>query len=179
MGKKIILALLDHVESYICQFLLAFFTLIIFMQVIFRALGIPLFWTEEVARFSFVWFVFFGASFAARLSAHNRVLIQFKLFKPIVGDIFMLIADAIWLFFNYIMVWKGYQEVMFLKEFPYASPALNWQLWAVYLIFPISFTLMSIRIIQVNVLKFILKVELVDPDKAEIENSKATLAETN
>ncbi len=39
----------------------------------------------------------------------------------------------------------------------------------VYYIFPISFALMTIRIIQVNYMKYILKMELKDVDKVAPE----------
>jgi len=174
MLKKVTLAILDHIESYICQALLVFFVVILFMQIIMREFGTPLYWSEELARYSFVWFVFFGATYAARLGAHNRVTLQFKLFPPIVGDIAMLLTDIIWIAFNGVMVMKGIEAIDVLIEFPYASPALDWQLSSVYIIFPVSFGLMTIRILQVNYIKFILKQEIKDPDKVEVEESKKT-----
>jgi TRAP-type C4-dicarboxylate transport system permease small subunit len=174
MLKKITLALLDRVESYLCQFLLAFFVVILFLQIIMREFGTPLYWSEELARYSFVWFVFFGATYAARLGAHNRVTLQFKLFPKIVGDVAMLLTDAVWIVFNGVMVMKGIESIEVLIEFPYASPALDWQLSAVYVIFPLSFALMTIRILQVNYIKFILKQEIEDPDKVAVDESKKT-----
>ena len=176
MFKKVVLAILDNVESYMCQILLAFFVLVLFLQIIMREIGIPLSWSEEVSRYSFVWFVFFGASYAARLGAHNRVTLQFNLFPKWVANACMLFTDAVWLWFNGVLIYKGYQEVQFLREFPYATPALDWQLWAVYLVFPLSFGLMSIRVIQVDYIKFVLGKEIIDPDKAAVEESKKTFA---
>ena len=50
---------LDNFESYICQVLLAFFVTLLFIQIIFREIfSYTLSWGEELARFSFVWFVF-------------------------------------------------------------------------------------------------------------------------
>ena len=60
-------------------------------------------------------------------------------------------------------------------EFPYATPALDWDLGMVYLVFPLSFLLMAIRIVQVNVIKFILKEEILDPDQEAIKESQKTL----
>lgn len=177
MVKKIIFNILDNVESYICQVLLAFFVIILFLQIIMREFGAPLYWSEEIARYSFVWFVFFGASYAARLAAHNRVQLQFKLFPPIVGKISTSLMDIIWIAFNTVMTWKGIRAFQDLVEFPYATPALDWQLSYVYLIFPISFSLMTIRILQVNYIRWILKKEIEDPDKVDIEKSKQALSD--
>ena len=126
MLKKVLLAILDNFEGYVSQVLLAFFVLILLLQIFLRQFGHPLYWTEELARYSFVWFVFFGASYAARLAAHNRVTIQFRPFPKWVGDACMLL---------------------------------------------------SARIIQVNVMKFVLKKELTAPDRIEAEESRKAFAD--
>ena len=37
--KKIVLALLDHFESYLCQFLLVFFVVVILLQIVLRQIN--------------------------------------------------------------------------------------------------------------------------------------------
>lgn len=176
MVKKVILALLDHFEKYLCQALLVFFVVVLFAQIILRATGDSLIWTEEIARFAFIWFILFGASYATRLAALNRVTMQFSKFPPIVGQVCMFISDIIWLGFSLVMAYYGYLAVLDLKEFPYYTPALDWELGNVYLVFPITFTLMAIRIVQVNYIKYILKEEIVDADAEAIEESKKALS---
>lgn len=173
--KKVILALFDHFEKYICQILLVFFVITLFVQIILRATGDSLIWTEEIARFAFIWFILFGASYATRLCALNRVTMQFHKFPPVVGHVCMFISDIIWLGFSLVMAYYGYLAVLDLSEFPYHTPALDWDLSRVYLVFPITFTLMTIRIIQVNIIKYVLKEEIVDPDEEAIEESKKAL----
>lgn len=86
MSAHGILRILDKLECHVGQFLLVFFICLIFTQTVLRSLfSIVIPWSEEASRFAFVWFVFFGAAYAARLSAHNRVVIQFKLFPEWVG----------------------------------------------------------------------------------------------
>ncbi len=177
MVKKVILALLDHFESYICQVLLVFFVITLFAQIILRATGDSLIWTEEIARFAFIWFILFGACFATRLSALNRVTMHFNMFPPIVGTVCIFISDIIWFCFALAMAYYGYLAVLDLQEFPYHTPALDWDLSKVYLVFPITFTLMAIRIVQVNFIKFVLKQEIADPEAEAIEESKRALIE--
>ena len=173
--KHALLAFLDRGEGYICQCLLAFFIVIMFLQIVMRTLGIPLPWSEELCRYSFVWFVFFGASYAARLVAHNRVTIHLRLLPKFYTDLILLFGDLLWIAFNLIMIVKGYDTICNFYEFPFTTPALLWQMWAIYCIFPIAFGLMTIRIIQVNYIKFVLKKDIVDPDKLSIEESKHAL----
>lgn len=177
IAKKIVLALLDHFESFLCQFLLVFFVIVVFMQIILRFLDMSLSWTEEIARFAFIWFILFGACYATRLCALNRVTVQFLKLPKKVGDYCMLISDGVWLVFSIIMAYYGWLAVLDLQEFPYFTPALDWDLGKVYLVFPLSFTLMAIRIIQVNYIKFILKQEIADPDQESVKESQNALAQ--
>ncbi len=77
MFKRALKAFFDHFESYLCQFLLVFFVLVVFMQIVLRQLNMSLIWTEEIARYAFIWFILFGACYATRLCALNRVTVQF------------------------------------------------------------------------------------------------------
>ncbi len=168
--KKIAMAVLDNVESYICQFLLSFFIILLFIQIISREVfNVNISWGEELARFSFVWFVFFGAVVAARLAAHNRVTFQFKKFSKKTQNYIEGFADLIWLIFNGVMIYKSVYLINSMMEFTYTSPTLGWDMAYVYFIFPMAFTLMSIRIIQVNYLKLVKGIDIRDPDKVDIE----------
>jgi TRAP-type C4-dicarboxylate transport system permease small subunit len=168
--KKLALAVLDNVESYICQFLLSFFIILLFIQIISREVfNVNISWGEELARFSFVWFVFFGAVVAARLAAHNRVTFQFKKFSKKTQNYIEGFADLIWLIFNGVMIYKSVYLINSMMEFTYTSPTLGWDMAYVYFIFPLAFTLMSIRIIQVNYLKLVKGIDIRDPDKVDIE----------
>lgn len=175
--KKFFLAFMDHFESYLCQFLLVFFVVVVFIQIILRFLDASLTWTEEIARFAFIWFILFGAAYATRLCALNRVTLQFMKAPKWVTNLFLFISDMIWLAFSLIMAWEGYKAVMDLREFPYYTPALDWDQSYVYLVFPLSFLLMAIRIIQVNYIKFVLKQEIADPDQEAIKESQSALLE--
>ncbi len=66
---------------------------------------------------------------------------------------------------------------MDVREFPYFTTALDWDQSYVYLVFPLSFLLMAIRIIQVNYIKFVLKQDIADPDAEAIRESQTALLE--
>jgi TRAP-type C4-dicarboxylate transport system permease small subunit len=63
-----------------------------------------------------------------------------------------------------------------MLQFPYISPTLGWSMAYVYLIFPLSFSLMTIRIIQVNYLKLFKGVDIRDPDKIDVDMEKDTVS---
>lgn len=186
MKARPLLKFLDNFESYVCQILLVFFVCLLFLQIVLRLVfgaalilsqyipilqsyslpaSIP--WGEELSRMAFVWFVFLGATYAARLAAHNRVTFQFKIFPKIVGNISMLISDLIWIGFNCTMIYYSINVIREGFEYPEYSPTLDWIMAYIFMIFPIAFSLMTIRIIQVNIMKFILKIEIADVDKID------------
>ncbi|OEE62072.1 C4-dicarboxylate ABC transporter [Enterovibrio norvegicus FF-33] len=161
---------MDKFESYACQALLCLFVTLLFIQVILRVAfnyGIP--WSEELSRFAFVWFVFLGASYAARLAAHNRVTFHLKMLPTKVRTGIELIADMLWIAFNTLMTTKSIEVIESLMEYKFMSPALDWSMAYLYWIFPISFTLTSIRIIQVNYLKLVKGVEFKDVDDVQVD----------
>lgn len=164
MGTKLI-KFLDYFESHMCKFLLSFFVTLLFIQVIFRVVIMEsLTWSEELSRFAFVWFAYLGASYAARLGAHNRVSVQFnKMPKPLKNTI-LLIADGVWILFNIVMIRESIVVIEDMIEFPFNSPALDFPMHYIYMIFPLAFGLMIVRIIQVNILKYFYGVELADVD---------------
>jgi len=54
--------------------MMAMMTILVFLQVLFRYLfNTPLGWSEEIARFAFVWLSFLGAATLVRSDGHIRV----------------------------------------------------------------------------------------------------------
>jgi TRAP-type C4-dicarboxylate transport system permease small subunit len=77
------------------------------------------------------------------------------------------------------MIWESLKVIFDMIEFPFFSPALNWAMHYIYLIFPLAFGLMIVRIVQVNILKFVYGIELSDVDDAasELEEVKEEIQE--
>ncbi len=169
---------LNNLEDYVCRALLVLFVTLLFVQVILRTgFGFGLPWIEELSRFAFVWFAFLGAAHAAKLNAHNRVELHLKALPPRVYAFVILFADLLWVAFNMAIVWKAWEVIDGLLEFPYTSPAMEWSMAYVYMIFPISFLLISFRTLQINYMRIVHGKEPTDADTAEIEEIAKQAAE--
>lgn len=169
MGQKIY-RILDNIESYICRTLLAVFVILLFAQIISRELfNYSFSWSEELATYMFVWFVYFGASYAAKLYAHNRVTFQFNKVSKTATNYIEAFADLFWVAFNVYFVYLSFNFVFFKMNLFWKSQTLGIPMKYIYLILPIAFTLMTIRIIQANYLKLIKGVDVRDPEKAGVE----------
>jgi TRAP-type C4-dicarboxylate transport system permease small subunit len=165
-----IFRILDNAESYICRTLLALFVILLFAQIISREIfGYSFSWSEELATYMFVWFVFFGASYAAKLYAHNRVTFQFNKMSKKAANIIEGIADLFWIAFNVYFIYLSFNFVFFKMNLFWKSQTLGIPMKYIYMILPIAFTLMTIRIIQANYLKLVKGIDVRDPEKAEVE----------
>lgn len=170
MNKGLFLHILDNLESYICRTLLAIFVTLLFAQIVSREIfSHSLSWTEELSVYMFVWFVFFGASYAARLSAHNRVTFHFKWFPPKMAVGMEALADLIWIIFNCYFVYLAYDFVFNRMNLFWKSQTLGVPMKYIYMILPIAFSLMTIRIIQVNYYKLVKGIDVRDPEALEVE----------
>ena len=160
--------LLNNCESYICRLLLVVFVMLLFVQIILREIfGYSISWIEELATYLFIWFAYFGASHAAKMAAHNRVTFQFKPFPKIVSTISEFVAELIWIEFNLYFVYLSYDFVFNKMNLFWTSQTLGIPMKYFYMVLPISFTLMSIRVIQVNYLKLVKGVDIRDPDSLD------------
>lgn len=160
---------LDKLESYICRALLSLFVTLLFVQIVARQVfGTSITWIEEFSVILFVWFAYFGASYAARMAAHNRVTFHIKMMPRSTGRIFEAIGDAIWVIFNVVFIYYAIKYIGALKPFVKAQ-TLGWQMKWIMAPMPIAFALMTIRIIQVNYMKLVLGIDPRDPDEVEIE----------
>ncbi|CAN5772947.1 TRAP transporter small permease [soil metagenome] len=167
-------AFLDKIESYICRTLLAVFVTMLFAQIVSRQVfGQSISWIEELAVYMFVWFVFFGASYAARLNAHNRVTIHLKYFLGERAKYVEAFADLLWVSFNVYFI---YLSVDFLvNRIPtfWRSQTLGIEMKYIYMILPVAFTLMTIRILQVNYGRLVRGVDPSDPEAIDLTEAPA------
>ena len=162
--------ILDNIESYICRTLLTIFVCLLFMQIIARTLfNFSFSWVEELSVYMFVWFVFFGASYAAKMGAHNRVTFQFKFLPPKAIRYIEAFADLFWIFFNIYFVYLALDFIFNKMNRFQSSQTLGFHLSWVYIVLPIAFSLMTFRVIQVNYKKIALNQDLRDPDAIDLD----------
>lgn len=162
---------LDKLESYLCQLLLGIFVTLLFVQIIVRQIfGFSITWIEELSVVLFVWFAYFGASYAARIYAHNRVTFQLNMLPRGVARWIEALGDLMWIAFNVTFIWYSIEFISLLKPFVKLQ-TLGWQMKWVYVVLPVAFSLMTIRILQVNYMKLVLGLDPADPEKQGIEET--------
>ena len=124
---------------------------IIFAQVIFRyALNLPLAWSEELARYLFIWATFFGASIAF----YNDTHIRMGSFVDAIANVrcrgaLLLIADLFTMSFLAMYVWSGFDVSSRILMTTQAATSMEWlPIGAVYLGIPIGSLFMLLNVLN-------------------------------
>lgn len=147
--SKLLKFLDEHIEDYILVILMSTMTIVIFVQVIARyVLGNSLSWSEESARYMFVWLTYLSIPFAARQRKHVKIEAALYMFPKKVRPVIIIIGDIISFLFALFIVYTGWtmtQKQIMLKQ---TSPAILLPMWIIYIAPCIGFLLFSIRQVQ-------------------------------
>ncbi|WP_340002339.1 TRAP transporter small permease [Oceanobacillus sp. FSL K6-0127] len=163
---KVVRWLDEHFEEYILVFLSAFTVVIIFLQVVMRyVFGNSLTWSEEMARYMFIWLIYIGVSYAVKKKRHLGVDAITMLFKEKGNLIVALIANFSFLIFAIVMTYFGLDIVLRVTR---ESAALQIPLTWVYVAPVVGMTLTSIRLIQ----NMVIEVKQLKELKHKNSNSK-------
>lgn len=103
---------------------------------------------EELAVFSFVFLLYFGAVLATREAAHFRVSAHLDAIGGKARRWRFVIGDAVWLAFNLFIVWQGLLLVQSAIDRPEPSLALEIPMQWIYAVVPLTFALTSVRLVQ-------------------------------
>ena len=172
-GSSSFLRSLNNIETTLCEALLAAFVLLLFAQIVARQVfAYNIAWSEELSTFMFVWFAYLGAVVAAKMSAHNRVTFHFRYMPKAMAKSLLVFADLLWVVFNTYFVYLSYDFIFNRMNLFWKAQTLGVPMKYLYMILPLAFTLMSVRILFNLYLTVFKGVELIDPEAAEIEELK-------
>lgn len=144
------LSFLDkNFEKIICVFLISLISLVLGFQVFMRyIMHASLGWSEELARYCFVWLVFMGISFGAREMRHIKIDAGLFCFPKFLRKYVVVIGEVLFLIFS---IWIAYLSIGLVEKqimIEQLSPAMRIPMWVVYSAPLVGFTLTSIRVVQ-------------------------------
>jgi len=105
-------------------------------------------WTEELARFIFIWISYLAASIAIKRRENIRVDFVYDRLPEHWKPTFWIVNDLCYLVLGLVVLIMGTDLVSFQIQFPQIAPALQIPYYLPYMILPIGFGLMSVRLIQ-------------------------------
>ena len=146
--KKILCAIDEHLEAVLSVTFTAAFVCISLAQVIIRFTPLSVPWTEELARYLFVWTCFMGIPWGVKLMVHMRVdMIYGKLpkkiqkYHDIISYVLILIFSCPLIYYSFVVV----ERQLMLGQRMIGLPI---PMAYVYLAMPVAFTLVAFRSIQ-------------------------------
>lgn len=147
--KKVLKWLDENVELYLCVFLMSFMTLLIFMQVVMRyVFNNSLSWSEELARYVFIWLIYLGISYGCKLRKHIKIDAALYLFPKKVRPYVILLGDILFVTFAIYITVTGLNYSMAQIQYNMRSPALKIPFQYIYMSTVVGFGLATIREIQ-------------------------------
>lgn len=139
----------EKLEEYFLVASLFFTVGLIFIQVIMRyVFSSSLSWSEELARYIFLWQIWVGASFAVKCSKHIRVEVFKNLFSAKYQRIIDYTAIILWICFSFFLTYKGAELTKILLIRGQLSPAMRIPMGYAYASVPVGCGLMTFRLIQ-------------------------------
>lgn len=167
---RALLQRLDKTETVLCELLLAAFVTLLFAQILARQFfGHSIAWSEELSTYMFVWFAYLGAVVAARMSAHNRVSFHFRWLPGAVGKAMRVLSDLLWVAFSLYFAWLAWDFIFNHMNRFWKSQTLGIPMKWLYLVLPIAFVLMAVRVLVNLYLTAIQGRALVDPETRALQ----------
>ena len=145
----------DKLERNICIVLLTGMTLLIFIQVIMRYIfNNSLSWSEELARYFFIWLIYFGISYGAKIRKHLKIE-AFLFFFPKKLRVYVeILGDTLFLAFSVFVIIYASELVEIQIAMKQISPALGIPMAVIYTAPMVGFLLTAIRQIQTIIYRF-------------------------
>ena len=139
----------EHFEEAIVVALMAMMSALIGVQIFMRyVMGASLSWSEELARYFFIWATYIGIAYAVRKDAHIRVTMGTDLFAA-GGQIYVrVLTHMIFGAFALFVMYQGWFMVEKTFRFGQKSASLGVPMGIIYLAPFTGFLLVVLRLIQ-------------------------------
>lgn len=134
--------LLDKFTEYSSAILLAMMCVFITLQVIYRyGFNDSKPWTEEFARYSFMWLTYCAAGLAVHKGSHLRMDFLLNYAKGVSSKILLFISDLFMSLYCLLGAWLGVTLLLEVIEMHQNFLSLGFPLWPVYCGIPFFFFL--------------------------------------
>lgn len=150
---------------------LAVMVIVIFTQVVMRyVFNNSLSWSEEFARYLFVWFSWIGVSAGLKDGEHLKVeilsvaLAKRGLLKS--KEMINILVSLIWLATTLIVTYYGLEVVAAQADMNVLTPAMRMPVWLGYLSIPACSAVVGVRLI----VKIIDSVKVLLGNEREVDN---------
>lgn len=138
-----------HLEESILVLLLSLMSILVGVQVFMRyVLNDSLTWSEELARYCFIWATYIGMSYGVRENAHIYVEAVTNRLPQIYQRYAAILSHGIFILFALLVMREGYALSMKVFKFGQTSSSLSIPMGYIYLAPTVGFGLAILRLLQ-------------------------------
>lgn len=146
--KDTIVKIWNHLEEYFLFLILTAMVAIIFIQVVMRyVFNNSLSWSEELARYMYVWITWVGVSYSTRNGTHLRITMLRDRLPLKAKQGMEILVTIIWIAFSLFVMYMGIEAVSMIATYGQRSSALRIPMQFCYLSIPVGMALMILRLI--------------------------------
>lgn len=141
--------LLDNFEKIISIALMSIMTIVLTFQVFMRyVMNNSLSWSEELARYLFVWLIYIAISYGAQSIKHIKIDAAMALFPKRWRRWVLVVGDVLFLGFCLFICWTAWGIIERQLILDQHSPAMQMPIWILYAAPLVGFGLTAIREVQ-------------------------------
>ncbi|MBD8007536.1 TRAP transporter small permease [Bacillus sp. Sa1BUA2] len=108
-------------------------------------------WSEELARYAFVWFVYTSAAYAVRYQRHVKFSFLVNILNrlsSVYGQLLKILALLLWISFLIFLDYYSVNLVISQFHTQQLSPANQIPMYLIYIGLPLGALLMTFRVVQ-------------------------------
>lgn len=109
MVDKISRIIMTALNSLLVLTLGLMFTIVLFNVILRYGFNSGITWSEELARFSFVWMIFLGAIVALKEDSHLKVVLLIERFPPAVRKLCAVVVELLMLYLSWLLFEGGWK----------------------------------------------------------------------
>lgn len=134
----------NKLDDYFLNFSVALMGLVLFIQIVMRYIfNQPLIWSEELARYLFIWMAFIGIGYGVKYDLHIKMEAFLQIFPPKVQQVVVIITEVVAILFLGLVLIPGVQFAIHTGHVP--SSAMGIPMYWVYFAFPVGLILGMLR----------------------------------
>lgn len=139
----------NHFEEILMVFLLSLMSILIGAQVFMRyVLNDSLTWSEELARYAFIWATYIGVACAVKRNAHICVEAAVTKLPALYQRYAAILSHLLFIVFAVLVMKEGYALTMKIFSFGQKSSSLGIPMGWIYLAPTVGFGLVILRLLQ-------------------------------
>ena len=160
--------ILNNLDEYILVLMLGVSTTVIFLQVVMRyVFSNSLSWSEEFARYLYVWQTWLAAGYAVKKQRHLRITSVADMVSGKKRALAELSVLALWFAFTAFLCVNSTQLCVMIYSQGQISTALRLPMWIGYLAVPVGTAYMALQLIC-EFIRFYRELKTVNALKAEL-----------